>query len=590
MFVLGLLTCIALRAFSAQAKVVETFDECSEFFYKHTEPEGMDQNAKRICQKLENRGFYYATLYFIPYKIPLYSAYILDPSCSSDTSRSDDWHLEPQISKPEAQIDHMVRENQRSREDYFENQAISSDYSLTGYDRGHLNPNSFSCGEGRTATFTLTNAAPMAQRFNQVHWRRWEGTLRSYLIQKLISDSGLATAFIVTGTVPDRNTWLPRTPGERVRVNVPSHIWTAVCYKHNFDDRKSFSFGFIGRNHPTEPDIRLMSVSYLNNELSWRYGSLSAINIFDDDCFGDNNKLQEVQVKFQKLINLPVNNAVKTCLVIQNTNLLENRADCSDIISESNNNQVASHSTVKLTFDSMSSYYRVTEELKVFAGSVCLLTHAKTQVRIMHDELRKREVSAGSDAVQCQLVPEKQIAADGSPCSSISDSGYGCHCDTGGETKRCCSSPCLYQDDLKGYRCYSGQELIACSPPYSLITYEGDRCKDDHPCGTYGEDYYWCYKISGSWDYCSPPLWRSKAKNGQYCPNNNACAKYGESYRWCYTDYEGNYDYCCTSDDCYSTVSDQTCKPSHPCGKHGKDYLWCWTTDGSWDYCCTSCG
>ncbi|ROI92057.1 Endonuclease domain-containing 1 protein [Anabarilius grahami] len=97
MFVLGLLTCIVLRAFSAQAKVVDTFGECSRFFYKDTEPGGMNQNAEKICQKLDNRGFYYATLYFNPYKIPLYSAYILDPACSSDTSRSNIWHLEPKV-------------------------------------------------------------------------------------------------------------------------------------------------------------------------------------------------------------------------------------------------------------------------------------------------------------------------------------------------------------------------------------------------------------------------------------------------------------------------------------------------------------
>ncbi|KAI7791507.1 hypothetical protein IRJ41_020064, partial [Triplophysa rosa] len=70
MFVLGLLTCITLRAFSAQAKVVTSFSECSTFFYKGKAPEGMDQNAKEICQKLENKPFYYATLYSVSHRIP----------------------------------------------------------------------------------------------------------------------------------------------------------------------------------------------------------------------------------------------------------------------------------------------------------------------------------------------------------------------------------------------------------------------------------------------------------------------------------------------------------------------------------------
>ncbi|KAK9978925.1 hypothetical protein ABG768_020661 [Culter alburnus] len=111
MFVLGLLTCIALRAFSAQAKVVENFHECSEFFYRDTPPQGMDQNAKKICQRLEDREetrvfpdvdnihfAYYATLYSALHRIPLYSAYTLLPSCSDTTTgRTDMWHLEPQV-------------------------------------------------------------------------------------------------------------------------------------------------------------------------------------------------------------------------------------------------------------------------------------------------------------------------------------------------------------------------------------------------------------------------------------------------------------------------------------------------------------
>ncbi|XP_016398708.1 endonuclease domain-containing 1 protein-like [Sinocyclocheilus rhinocerous] len=161
MFVPALLTCIVLRAFSAQAKVADDFD-CKEFFYKDTEPVGMDQNAKKICQFTANLGPHYATLYSINHKIPLYSAYRFDPTCLTDSGRPSFWHLEPQISKPEEQTQYyMVRENQNYKRAYKGEQAISDDYSETGYDKGHLNPNSFQCGAGRIATFTLTNAAPM---------------------------------------------------------------------------------------------------------------------------------------------------------------------------------------------------------------------------------------------------------------------------------------------------------------------------------------------------------------------------------------------------------------------------------------------
>ena len=59
-------------------------------------------------------------------------------------------------------------------ERYKTEQAINADYSNTGYDRGHLNPNFYQCGEGRTATFTLTNAVPQDPCFNQQSWKKME--------------------------------------------------------------------------------------------------------------------------------------------------------------------------------------------------------------------------------------------------------------------------------------------------------------------------------------------------------------------------------------------------------------------------------
>ncbi|XP_048017787.1 uncharacterized protein LOC125249519 [Megalobrama amblycephala] len=571
MFVLGLLTCIVLRAFSAQAEVVETFDKCSVFFYKDTEPQGMDQNAKRICQRLEDiketsvfddddtlQFGYYATLYSVPHRIPLYSAYTLKWSCSDTTGRTDTWHLEPQISDSYSTIDYMVPENQNIQDTYKGNQAISSDYSETGYDRGHLNPNSFSCtDDGRKATFTLTNAAPMDACFNCIQWKNWESTLKSFLTKKL--DSEEATAYIVTGTVPDANKQIPQreNPEDSNRVTVPSHIWTAVCYKHKYSDDNSFSFGYIGENLPGGK-VNLMSVSALNNRLN-QLDKLSNIKIFVDDCFEDNNKLKEVKKAFQKLIGLPA------------TPDVQNTINALQTVRTNGEDVEVTDMSVKLTFGSRRAYSTMAENLKVFSESACLITNY------------------GQESVECQLGSKKRkIAADGSPCLRISDSGYSCRCYTGGETKPCCSTPCLYQDDVKSYRCSSGQKEIACSPPYSLVTFRGEQCKDDHPCGTYGKNYYWCNTISGHSDYCSPPLWRSKAKNGQYCRNNNACAKYGESQQWCYTDDSKKHK-CCTSDDCYSTVRGKTCRSDHPCDKHGEKYLWCKTTDGSWDYCCTEC-
>ncbi|KAI2648706.1 Endonuclease domain-containing 1 protein [Labeo rohita] len=378
----------------------------------------------------------------------------------------------------------MVHENQNILSVYKGNQAISSDYSKTGYDRGHLNPSSFQCGEGRNATFTLTNAAPMKERFNQGHWNRCETKLRTYLINNLARDAYFATAFIVTGTVPDPNVRIPDrgTSEDSKRVTVPSHIWTAVCYKHHTDDTKSHSFGYIGTNQQEEPDIRLMSVSRLNNELMSHFRTNQPINIFADDCFGIKTKLAEVQAKIE--------------------------------------------------FGSTGTCYNVAEDLKI-DEEILFLNFMRS---LMHDVLRKIKVSVSSDAVECLLKTENQkTAADGSLCLRVSESDYSCRCDTGKETKLCCSTPCLYMEKISGYRCYSDQKLIECSPPYSLITVNGERCKNDFPCATYYDDYYWGwtsyspYYFSYKWDYCSPLLRSSKAKNGQHCHINHACAKYGKN-------------------------------------------------------------
>ncbi|KAG1936397.1 endonuclease domain-containing 1 protein-like [Pimephales promelas] len=547
----------------------------------------MDQNAKRICQYTGSSGPFYATLYTVPDRIPLYSAYRFDPQCATDSGSPNTWHLEPQISQPQSGTQYMVRENQNDQNNLKGNQAVSSDYSDTGYDRGHLNPNSFQCREGRTATFTLTNAAPMDACFNRIHWKSWESTLRSLLMRKLASDGLRATAYIVTGTVPDASKRIPQREisNDPERVSVPSHIWTAVCYKHNTVDSNSFSFGYIGKNQPADPSISLMSVSTLNNRLRQLYRGFSGtVQIFADDCFGDNNKLSMVQEEFKKVIGIRANQGVQMPSDVQNTLGALKRTTSTDSVS-SNINVKLRKVTAELGFNSMHAYYATAEDLKIFARSACLITHVQSSLR------RKREVSEGSDAVQCLLVPENQkTTADGSPCSSFSDSVYSYHCDAGDEQKPGCSSPCLYREKPKGYWCYSAQTLIPCSPRYSLITAEGERCKDDHPCGTYGQDYYWCYKVAGGWGYCSPPLWSSKAKNGKDCRSNHACAKYGSGHNWCYTDDEGNYDDCCTSDDCFSAVKDKTCRSNHMCGYHDKHYLWCYTDyENNWDYCCKDC-
>uniref|UniRef100_A0A3B3T7C3 Uncharacterized protein n=1 Tax=Paramormyrops kingsleyae TaxID=1676925 RepID=A0A3B3T7C3_9TELE len=285
------------------AKVVDDFDECSKFFYKGKEPQGMDQNGKKICQQYENGGNFYASLYSTFHKIPVYSAYTFDPTCSNhDGEKSGFWFIEPQVKRLSfwgiqtlnkktslsGEKSFIIYSLQMNTEIYVysfnydrdaikSKQAVNDDYSNTGYDRGQLNPNGFQCNEGRAATFTLTNSVPMGACFNPVHWKHWEGAVKDIL--KAQPKGG--TAYLVTGTVPSR-------------VTVPTHVWTAVCYKHNVNEELSFSFGYIGLNQP-DSRINVKTVPQLNNQLSTLY-QISEVKIFIDDCFSEKRKTEDIVI------------------------------------------------------------------------------------------------------------------------------------------------------------------------------------------------------------------------------------------------------------------------------------------------------
>ncbi|KAI4898780.1 hypothetical protein NFI96_006420 [Prochilodus magdalenae] len=401
---------------------------------------------------------------------------------------------------------------QESPTDIIRKQAVNSDYTTTGYDRGHLCPSCFQSPDNRLPTFTLTNAAPLDPCFNRVYWYKWESALKKLLKEELGAHPN-GIAYIVTGTVPHPNYRIPQKQPDDEEdiyrdemVTVPTHVWTAVCFTDFSDKDKpySFSFGYIGVNSP-DGTIMVRSVSDLNSDLTELYrralGKEQAVSIFADDCNKGGQKLN---------------------------------------LTERIKSRVRLTSKIEMP-DEVRKYFRMPEN----------------------------SIPAPEDSTHCQ---DDELYY-------IMESGF----------KPCCTTLCLFQKQLMSYWCSSGQKQIQCSPEYPTITANGETCKDDHLCDTHGLDYYWCYKKSGSWDYCSPLPRQSKAKNDQNCRPNHVCAKYGQNYNWCYTDDNNNWSECCTSDDCSSAINSKTCKHDHQCGYHGEDYLWCYTTDGSWDYCCTRC-
>lgn len=494
--------------------------------------------------------------------------------------------------------------NNYEKKQFKAEQAINDDYSNTDYDRGHLNPSSFQCQDGRTATFTLTNTAPMDACFNRVNWKQWEDMLKAILKPEakpkdavnstlksnesedavnatLKADESVdavnvtlgpndefreavkaedepevatlkpededepernGTAYLVTGTVPSQNYRIPiqgqyddPLMREFDRVTIPTHIWTAVCYKHS-DDEKSFSFGYIGLNQP-DSRINVMTIPQLNNELSALYGR--PIKIFKDDCFSTKLKSVENVKQLNRTIVLPFGDKLVISDDIQNV--------FHAALSQSSKRRIITDVKILDSYDNLNIWFESNENMKLMSGTTCVLSKPHSTINV------------GTSEVVCTIVPEKLSG---------------------------CTGSCLYSKEDRVYYCYNGTSKIPCSPHYSSVTVRGTSCNNDHSCGKHGKKYYWC-KVGNSWNYCSPPLPLGKGLNGKPCRDDHNCGLYGESYTWCYTDFSGSWQNCCTINDRFSALNEKTCKQDHPCDYHGKSYLWCHTTDGSWAYCCT---
>ncbi|KAK2898143.1 endonuclease domain-containing 1 protein-like [Channa argus] len=559
----------SVLSFHTQAEVVSSFQSCSQYFYKGKEPRDFDQNAKKICQKM-NGIYFFATLYSKHHRIPLYSAYTFNSGCTNQQERKTaNWFIEPQLSIDEnaayTNADNMKTDTARESQFIMVGQAINADYSNTGYDRGHLNPNSFMCNDGRVATFTLTNSAPMDACFNRVHWSKWEAGLQMILKEQ----DPLGTAYLVTGAVPDSSNRIPKQglfddPNARDynRVTVPTYVWTAVCYIHPRDPEENFSFGYIGVNQP-HGSIQVKKPEELARRLSVLYRR-NNLKIFEDDCVFPNQKrkTEKIVKKLRNDIQLPLSNRLTMSPDVMNTIRTALSHSDDEGTSYSSKRIRLREAKIDVIYDSIDAWFRGMEKLKFVFGFACLRSapfHGPV-ISIGHDELRHRRQT--SQEVVCSLVPEN---SDG------------------------CSTSCLYNEEAGDYYCSTGSTTIPCSPTYSDVTVSGEKCKSDHTCGKHGYDYYWC-NTDHSWDYCSPPPPLGVTKSGKPCRAERNCAKYSESYFWCEPE-GGKWEHCCRRADRFSAVNGRTCKQESPCDYYGKSYLWCETTDTTdsyWDYCCTT--
>ncbi|XP_056467645.1 endonuclease domain-containing 1 protein-like [Gadus chalcogrammus] len=214
----------------AGADVVSRFEdvpECLEYFHEGMVPKwgASPQNVAHLCQRFGNR-YHFATLYDTHHRIAVYSAYLFQDS--NGGGREKRWFVEPQLVDPSWQAE--MKDGYWLGKDYpgvyqGERQALNEDYTHSGYDRGHLNPNGHHAVPGRNATFTLTNVVPQNPKLNQNEWRIHESQLTELFRARC------SRAYVLVGAVPSADNWIVKNNVNRV--NIPDYLWNAYCCVDN---------------------------------------------------------------------------------------------------------------------------------------------------------------------------------------------------------------------------------------------------------------------------------------------------------------------------------------------------------------------
>ncbi|CAL1571177.1 unnamed protein product [Knipowitschia caucasica] len=260
------------------ADVVERFEdepECLEFFYKEKVPVWGEAtpDAARLCQRFANR-YHFATLYDTKHRIAVYSAYYFQPSNGGGRERR--WFVEPQLVNSSLQSE--MKDGYWLGKDnpgvYLgEKQALNEDYTHSGFDRGHLNPNGHHPVPSRNATFTLTNVIPQNPKLNQNSWRIHESQLTD------LFRANCSKAFVLVGAVPSADHWIVKNGVKRV--NIPDRIWNAWCCLDN--NGHPIQSGAAAARNTEENKVEKMTLDEMGEYLQ-QFSNQPVGALFYNDC------------------------------------------------------------------------------------------------------------------------------------------------------------------------------------------------------------------------------------------------------------------------------------------------------------------
>ncbi len=149
------------------------------------------------------------------------------------------------LTKKMVKTDAVDREDEKFARDpqLSEDYAVTSDYTNSGYDRGHLCP----AGDmnfnqtAMTETFFLTNILPQKPKLNRGIWKELEEQARLWAIE---NDS----LYIVVGALYDEN---PKTIGKN-KIAVPSKFYKVVADISKKDGYKAIAFIFENKDYSSD--------------------------------------------------------------------------------------------------------------------------------------------------------------------------------------------------------------------------------------------------------------------------------------------------------------------------------------------------
>lgn len=205
-------------------KTAQNFASCPANFYQGQAPVLVGNKGKRLAKNTYELCFDgFAVLYSGVSRTPIWSAEHLTKTrvlSAKNLAREDSFHAESRL--PES-----VR-------------AELSDYSRSGYDRGHLAPNGDMATKSQQFdSFSLANIAPQNGTHNRNTWRNIESATRSLAVK-------YGEVYVVTGVL-----FLGKdiaTIGTGVLV--PSHFFKAVYIPSI--DKSGVYYSINGENHDTK--------------------------------------------------------------------------------------------------------------------------------------------------------------------------------------------------------------------------------------------------------------------------------------------------------------------------------------------------